>query len=131
MPDTILSLQNRLNNQKKRTAYAWHRYYVAVRDDLHDDHDNYDRIERITTDDAIPTHIKTELTEMAKLLKKKWECPICLDFIPNDKLDITNCGHFYCEPCLTGWKNTQKDNGEDKWKCGVCNRKHNFKPDDE
>jgi hypothetical protein len=123
---SVAQLNQSLIYANKRVAYAWARYYAEVRLHLHEDHDNYDTLNRVADDRTIPEHIKEEMKTMAKALKKKWECPICIDFIADDKLDITNCGHYYCKPCLQGWKDAEKARGEDKWKCGVCNRKHNF-----
>ena len=58
----------------------------------------------------MPEHIKEELKNMAKELKKKWECPICYDFIADEQLLITNCGHYYCVPCLESWKHIYNNN---------------------
>jgi hypothetical protein len=122
-------LQQKLDYANKRVKFAWAKYYERVRGHLHDDHQHYDTFNRVADDRTIPEHIKEEMKTMAAALKKKWECPICLDFIADNQLDITNCGHFYCKPCLAGWKTAEKERGEDKWKCGVCNRKHNFGDD--
>jgi late competence protein required for DNA uptake (superfamily II DNA/RNA helicase) len=116
----------RVVSLNKQRAFAWAKYYEEVRLHLHDAHDHYNNYNRVADDRSIPEHIKNEMKEMAKALKKKWECPICLDFIEDEQLDITNCGHYYCKDCLKGWKDAEKARGEAKWKCGVCNRKHNF-----
>ena len=71
------------------------------------------------------------MREMAIALKKEWECPVCLDMIASDNLEITNCGHYYCKPCLAQLKQSQKTAGKEKWECAVCRRKHGFKDDDE
>ena len=78
-------------------------------------------------DKCIPEHVKEEMKQMAVALGKKWDCPFCMEMIENDNLEITNCGHFYCKPCLTAWKDQYKQRGETKWKCGVCNRSHNIR----
>jgi hypothetical protein len=119
-------LQNKLDYANKRVKFAWAKYYQSINEDLHEAHIHYTTFNRVADDRAIPEHIKTEMKEMAAALKKKWECPVCMDMIEDEQLEITNCGHYYCKPCLQSWKNAEKARGEDKWKCGVCNRKHGF-----
>lgn len=119
-------LQTRLDYANKRVKFAWAKYYEQVNHALHDAHDNYNTFNRVADDMAIPEHIKAEMKEMAIALKKKWECPVCVDMIADDNLEITNCGHYYCKPCLTAWKKACKDRGDPKWKCGMCNRSHGF-----
>ena len=48
---------------------------------------------------------------MVKELKKKLECPICLNIIDEGKLKIIGCGHKYCEDCLSKID-----------KCAICRR---------
>ena len=115
---------------RKQKAYAWAKYYEQVNHELHNDHANYDTFNRVADDKSIPAHIKAEMKEMATALKKKWECPVCMDMIEDEALEITNCGHYYCKPCLEAWKKTCKDRGDEKWKCGMCNRKHGYGADE-
>jgi hypothetical protein len=128
-PPTVESLTARLNYAEKRVAFAWAKYYNTVRESNEDDNRNYHTITRIATTEVetMPIHIKNELKEMAEELKKKWECPICQDFIEGEQLDITNCGHFYCKGCLNQWKEACKGRGDAKWECCTCKRKHNYK----
>jgi rubrerythrin len=123
-------LQQKLNATNKKVKYAWAKYYSEIRTHLIEDRTQYITITKIQTqlidNQSIPTHIKSELKEMAQILKKKWECPICMDFIEVDNLDITNCGHYYCKGCLEQWKTTEKNKGNDKWTCAICKKKHTF-----
>jgi hypothetical protein len=125
-------LRQKLIYANKRVAFAWAKYYEEVNQQLHADHAHYIVYNNVAAADdvAIPAHIKDEMRAMATALKKKWECPVCMDFIEDANLEITNCGHYYCKPCLAEWKATEKARGEAKWKCGMCNRKHKFKEDD-
>jgi hypothetical protein len=124
------TLQRRLDYANKRVKFAWAKYYEQVNAALHNDHHNYAAFNRVADDRSIPEHIKTEMKEMAVALKKKWECPVCMDMIADENLEITNCGHFYCKPCLTQWKQTSKDRGDAKWKCCSCNRGHGYGADE-
>ena len=47
----------------------------------------------------LPTHFLIEFEEMTSSLKKKIECPVCLEVIEKGQLEITFCGHKYCETC--------------------------------
>jgi len=120
------ALQRKLDYAEKRVKFAWAKYYEEIR--LNNDRDfrYYQRLKQNLTTIEIPEHIKNELKEMAEVLKKKWECPICYDFIEKDNLEITNCGHFYCKGCLAGWKDQQLSQGAEKWRCGVCNYKFKY-----
>jgi len=123
---SVQQLTMKLQYANKRVKFAWAKYYESVNAQLHGDHAHYTTYNTVASDTAIPEHIKTEMRTMATELKKKWECPVCMEMIDDGDLEITNCGHFYCKPCLAGWKQTEKNRGEQKWKCGVCNRKHGF-----
>jgi len=120
------TVEQKLIWANKRCSYAWAKYYEAIHERLHDDHIQYVVVNRVAEDKEIPNHIKEEMKEMAKALKKKWECPVCMEMIAEDALEITNCGHYYCKPCLEQWKTASKNRGDDKWKCCMCNRKHGF-----
>jgi late competence protein required for DNA uptake (superfamily II DNA/RNA helicase) len=119
-------LQTKLDWTNKRMKFAWAKYYEQTNIALTLAHENLMRVLKVADDKEIPQHIKTELTEMATELKKKWECPVCIDMIENNNLEITNCGHYYCKDCLQSWKQVCKDRGDNKWKCGMCNRTHKF-----
>ena len=123
-------LQQKLDYANKRVKFAWAKYYEEVNDALHGDHQHYATFNRVADDRAIPEHIKEEMKAMATALKKKWECPVCMDMIEDGDLEITNCGHYYCKPCLVAWKKTCKDRGDAKWKCGMCNRSHGYGADE-
>lgn len=125
------NLATQLASARRQRAFAWAKYYEQVNGSLTDAHVHHATYTAAAAEDAIPSHIKLQLKEMATALKKKWECPICLDMIDDGDLDITNCGHYYCKPCLAQLKTSQKAQAKPKWECAVCRRKHGYKPDDE
>ena len=106
----------------KQRAFAWAKYYESVREHITADTLNYQVITRNTGDPSIPEHIKAEFKAMGDALKKTWECPICIEMISPDNLGITNCGHFYCNTCLTAWKGQAIGRGETKVDCAICRR---------
>jgi hypothetical protein len=131
-PTRMATPQQRLiNGLKKQKAFAWAKVFETYREQNERDHRHYERLTHRTGDDvAIPQHIKDDLIAMATELKKKWECPVCMDFIPHDGIALTNCGHVYCKACLEQWVAREKELGKDKWKCCMCNRNHAFKEED-
>ena len=122
----MTDLQTKLRFAQNQRAFAWAKYYTAINQAHDDDHGHYEVVRVIADDAGVPEHIKTQMKEMATALKKKWECPVCLEFIPDGQVEITNCGHIYCKPCLKAWQDAEKAQGKAKWECGVCKRKHGF-----
>ena len=127
----VEQLTNKLTYARKQKAFAWAKYYEQVNGALHHDRENVVVYERIVEDAGIPPHIKAEMKEMAVTLKKKWECPICMEMIEDGQLEITNCGHYYCKPCLVTHQRHQKLENPNKWKCAVCRRSASYKEDED
>jgi late competence protein required for DNA uptake (superfamily II DNA/RNA helicase) len=136
MAQSVEKLTSSLQFARKQKAFAWAKYYEQVNGSHHADHDTVIVYERIVEDASIPVHIKDEMRAMAVALKKKWECPICREMIDDGELEITNCGHYYCKPCLKQHIAHQalevdaRNQPKKKWDCAICKRKHNFKEDD-
>ena len=107
----------RYNSMVKQRGFAWAKYYSAVNNHLGNDHRTHSTITKVVEVADFPAHIKAEMLEMAAALKKSWECPICMDFIPADALEITPCGHYFCRPCLDDLKKTTEP------KCAMCRRR--------
>ena len=119
-----MDFERKLLLERKKTKFAWAKYYGVIRNDLeeaHTIHTSYTNMLK-PSEEKIPQHIINTLKNMAEELKHKWECPICLDFIETNNLEITNCGHYYCKECL---KTHIQNTDEEKWKCCVCRKQHN------
>lgn len=99
----------------RKFKWAFAQYMEVEREWNRSAYTQYHVIKRTVTDDAIPAHIKAEFVEMAAALKKEWECPICMEFIAPEVLEITPCGHKYCKGCLTQLKATKPE-------CAICRR---------
>jgi hypothetical protein len=115
-------LQSQLDWSKKQTSYAWAKYYAECETTHGTDTATYYHLRSITTiedpeiDEVIPPFVLEELTDLLKELKKKIDCPICLDVINAGDIGISKCGHKYCKTCLERLKTTTK-------KCAICRRK--------
>tara|TARA_B100001142_G_scaffold72175_1_gene72910 strand:- start:11189 stop:13153 length:1965 start_codon:yes stop_codon:yes gene_type:complete len=48
-------------------------------------------------------------------IKELTKCSVCLEISEEDVL--LKCGHHFCKPCLTNWRDTQRSNGR---KCPQC-----------
>lgn len=108
---TMNSLVERLKKQKK---YAWGKYFEAQNQNHNNLVDNYNMINQIV--EHIPLPIYMEYKEMFKELKKKIDCPICLETIDPGKLALTHCGHKYCETCFN------KIKSKPDAKCAMCRK---------
>jgi hypothetical protein len=105
-----------LEKMTRKFKWAFAQYMEVEREWNRSAYTQYQTIRRSADDKTIPQHIKDEFVEMAASLKKQWECPICLEFIQPDTLEITPCGHKYCKGCLTQLK------AQPEPKCAVCRR---------
>ncbi len=108
-----VKLINQLNWSKKQTSFAWAKYYEASRVQLVSDIEAYNQINTLPPE--TPDFVIEQLKDFHIQLKKKIECPICLDVIEPEKLGISKCGHKYCEDCLKRLKTTTK-------KCAICRK---------
>lgn len=107
-------LERQLAWSKKQTSFAWAKYYETAREQLVGDIEAYKQIDQLPPE--TPDFVINQLKEFHISLKKKIECPICLDTIDPENLGISKCGHKYCEGCLSQLKTTTK-------KCAICRRK--------
>ena len=111
-------LRRQLDWQKKKTKFAWAKFFEAQRTQLTDDTAQVVRVRTMVQhDEQVPQFIKDELKQLLTELNKRVQCPICLDDMQPSDLGISNCGHKYCQSCLDTLK-AQPDP-----KCAVCRRK--------
>ncbi len=122
MTSVINSLKNKLKYAKKATSYAWSRYYKAQEEANDTAVKHHQKLTALMEqgNEGIPQHIKTELKEMIDELRKTCECPICLEVIQTQDMEITNCGHKFHKECLA--KVTTN-------KCPTCRKKLKWNKD--
>jgi hypothetical protein len=56
--------------------------------------------------------ILTRVRDLYHTSDDTYECPICMDEIVSDKLEMTKCGHYFCSDCSSIMT-----------KCAVCRTK--------
>ncbi len=84
----------------KQRRYAWAKYYELAGTAHQRDYTRWETITHMTVSEELSPFVKQQLIEMGAELKKVWECPICIEMIQPEQLDITPCGHYYCKKCL-------------------------------
>ncbi len=114
---TITQLKNKLKWCKKQKSYAWAKFYKELLNTHEAELKHLNAINQPAVLESLPPHLVKEFEEMAKALKKKLTCPICLEIIKKGELDITGCGHKYCSECLKQLKKQEQP------KCAICKRK--------
>ena len=98
--------------QKKQTAFAWAKYYEEVNETHELLKSMYNIYEEHDTE-----YLTKQLKDCFIELKKKIDCPICLEVIELEDLKISSCGHKYCNSC---YEQLMK---MDEPKCALCKKK--------
>ena len=110
---SVEQLRKQLDYSKKQTSFAWAKYYEANANQLRGDIEAYNQIQQLPPE--TPEFVLNQLKDFHIKLRKKIECPICLEIIEPEKLGISKCGHKFCNDCLDKLKTTTK-------KCAVCRK---------
>ncbi len=106
MAPTIISLD-------RQRRFAWGMYYRECSRSHDDDYATYNTIKNAAASTPeIPVHVLNEFKEMLEALRKKIECPVCLEVIEHSvDIEFTPCGHKYCGECLKRLE-----------KCAICRK---------
>jgi len=107
-------LEGKIQGLQRAKKYAWGKYYGEVGNNLEQTTQQYQQIKNVV--EFIPPHIKEEYMGMLEELKKSIECPICMEIINKEDLQLSNCGHKYCSKCYD--KIIEINN-----KCAICKKK--------
>jgi len=108
-----MATNNSINNLKRQRAFAWAKYYEQVAQTLDDNRTTYLSYQNVSEGgEPLPKHFTDWVEGLMIELKKKIECPVCLDIIGEGKLKISNCGHNYCSDCFVKLD-----------KCAICRKK--------
>lgn len=116
------------NNEMRRLeqkAKAGWKCFFTIRDQMVERADTYHRsyvnhrmmIESIRNEEEVDIKfLKQQFIEMYDLIKKNNECPVCMEVMTKENLDVPYCGHLICKGCketIVG-----RDN-----KCPCCRKK--------
>lgn len=106
------------DNMDKRRKIAWAKYYSLEADNASNANIIVRAIGRNEdgTLNAMPVHIVQEYYDMATELNKKYTCPICLDMVSKETIQITYCGHIFHKECLNESKQVKAE-------CPMCREK--------
>ena len=111
-------MTSQLTKEIRKTRYAWAMYFQEMNRQHEANVTSYEaRATQIETYvDVLPLHLLKEMRDLLKKDKQHIDCPICLEIIPNDNLQITTCGHKYCKACFHELANATTP------KCAVCRK---------
>ena len=106
------------DNMDRRRRVAWAKYYQLEAESTTTASVVIDVIGRREDGElnAMPRHITQEFYDMATALNKKYTCPICLDLVDKETIDLTYCGHIFHKECL-------KESKKVKMECPTCRKK--------
>ena len=103
-----------MTTNKKQTAFAWAKYYEEV----NTTHELCKKMYKLYEEqDNGSEYLTTQLKECFIELKKKIDCPICLEVIELENLKISSCGHKYCNTCYEELMKMEEP------KCALCKKK--------
>jgi len=125
MPNTLSYWKKQAGKNWRQRSYAWAKYYEEVEQDHAYDIVVYNTLTTTTEPEimnVVPTHIANELKELLAKTKTRIECPICIEVIPVENLELSSCGHKYCKTCYYQYLDHLVAN-EEPLKCAVCKRK--------
>jgi hypothetical protein len=114
MPRTSRRMTKTEAKLDKNRRVAWCKYFQSRRDNFKQYVFFYNRLKALATSAEgykIPTHFQNKFKDLLAETKTSTECPVCLETIDPEQVDITNCGHCYCAPCKSRLD-----------KCAVCRR---------
>ena len=121
---SVASWKKKYESAEWRRKLGWAKFYASERE-RHVE--NQQAIQSISTlqerlSDAmetqgIPEFVQTELKDMMEILRKKIDCPVCLNEIDPQDISFTHCGHKFCSECLDRLKTA------DPPKCAICRKK--------
>ena len=106
----------RLEWERKKTKFAWAKYYQACSHQLQQSLDFVNPLRQQINNNELPTHLINEFKELIDKYKHKYQCSICLDDMSKPTLQVVKCGHFFHKDCITAWLNHHDT-------CPLCRKK--------
>lgn len=103
----------KIENLERRRRYAWAQFFNLARETHEEAYEEYAKGSSLlrTHEASLPKHFVDEYMELVQSLRKKVECPVCLEVMGKNELEITVCGHKYCKGCF-----------KELTKCAICRK---------
>ena len=76
-------------------------------------------IQQINNNEEIDiNHLKEQFKEMYDKLRSEVDCPVCMEVMTKDTIQIPTCGHLICKSCYDTIRASPRN------QCCLCNRKY-------
>ncbi len=114
MPRTYTEKQ--YNAQVRKAKAGWAKYFCELESNQQADIVYYEQVKQLPVND-MTDYAQAQIQELLIQLKTKIDCPICLETIAPNQIEMTACGHKYCKQCI----NTIKAGANPE--CAICRTK--------
>jgi hypothetical protein len=105
---------------ERQRKVAWAKYYESEANQANHAVVIIRGIERtggeLVDKSSLPAHITQEYYDMAETLNKKYTCPVCLDLVNKETIQITFCGHIFHKECIEEVKKVKPE-------CPMCRKR--------
>ena len=109
MPRTFTERQ--YNAQVRKAKAGWAKYFAELESNQERDIIYYEQVK------YLPVEGMTDFAQLLIKLKASIDCPVCLETIAPDQIEMTACGHKFCKSCLSAIKERPEP------KCAICRGK--------
>jgi len=102
--------------QVRKAKAGWAKYFAELENNQGYNIMYYEKVKEMPVND-MSEYAQQEIRNLLIELKKNIECPICMENIAPDQVEMTACGHKYCKQCI----NTIKAGANPE--CAICRNK--------
>mgnify|MGYP003639296724 FL=1 len=114
MPRTYTEKQ--YQSQVRKAKAGWGRYFAELENNQERDIHYYEQVEQLPVND-MTEYAQEQIRELLIKLKTTIDCPVCLETIAPDQIEMTACGHKFCKQCIKAIKSAPEP------KCAICRGK--------
>jgi rubrerythrin len=112
--------KNQYDAKERQRKVAWAKFYESEAQRANDAAIIIRTIGRnganLVEKSSLPPHITDEFYEMSEALNKKYTCPICIDLVSKETIQITFCGHIFHKECIDEVKRVKPE-------CPICRKR--------
>ena len=114
MPRTFTERQ--YNAQVRKAKAGWAKYFAELESNQERDIIYYEQVKYLPVE-GMTDFAQQQIGELLIKLKASIDCPVCLETIAPDQIEMTACGHKFCKSCLSAIKERPEP------KCAICRGK--------